>query len=200
MNLQGLDYNTQRPRLVLPEYGREVQQMVEACKTIADRDKRLQYAKQITSVMLSRVPSLRQNQNYQQTLWDHLYLLGKGSLDIDWPMDPKGAKQLETKPEPIPLNKEGVRMRHYGRLVGELCDRLKQMEEGPERDELARLTANQMRRMLLDWGHGSTEAERIMGDLADMTDGKIQLNAKQFKFDEYRPLPPQQGGKKRKKR
>ena len=59
MNLPGLDYNTQRPRLILPEYGREVQKMVEACKGVQDRAKRLQYAKQITQVMLSRVPSLR---------------------------------------------------------------------------------------------------------------------------------------------
>ena len=200
MNLPGLDYNTQRPRLILPEYGREVQKMVEACKGVQDRTKRLQYAKQITQVMLSRVPSLRQNQNYQQTLWDHLYLLGRGELDIDWPMDPKGAKQLELKPQPIPLNKQVIRARHYGRLVKELCDKLKQMEPGDERDELARLTANQMKRMLIDWGHGSTEPERILGDLADMTDGKIQLDAKLFKFDEYRPQPPQQGGKKRKRR
>ena len=200
MNIPGLDYNTQRPRLVLPEYGREVQRMVDLCRQLPDRDQRLACAKEITRLMLTRVPSLRQNQNYQQTLWDHLYLMAGGDLDIDWPMSPEGAKVMDERPQPVPLDKSRIRLRHYGRLVEELCKRLRDMPEGDERDELAWLTANQMRRMLIDWGHGSMDGERVLSDLADMTDGRIQIDVSQFQFEEYHPQPAQPSGKKKRKK
>ena len=201
MNSPGLDDNTQRPRLVLPEYGREIQEMVEACCQMTDRNQRLSAAKEIVRLMLTRVPALRQNHNYQQTLWDHLYIMAAGHLDIDWPMTPENTQHMAQQPDPIPRPEARIKQRHYGRLIEGVCLQLKQMPEGDERDELARQTANQMRRMLVDWGHGSTEGERVLSDLADMTDGVIQIDTQHFHFDEYRALPQQvMGGKRRKKR
>ena len=176
MNIQGLDYNTQREALQLPEYGREIQKMIEVAIALPTKEERLRCAKTIVKLMETKVPQIRSNADYKQTLWDHLYLMSRRQLDIDWPYDVSEAEKIHAKPEPLPLPQTSIRLRHYGRLVEELCEKLKTMPEGSERDELARLTANQMKRDLILWGHGSIDDEKVVDDIARMTDGIIQLN------------------------
>ena len=176
MNIQGLDYNTQREALQLPEYGREIQKMIEVAIALPTKEERLRCAKTIVKLMETKVPQIRSNADYKQTLWDHLYLMSRRQLDIDWPYDVSEAEKIHAKPEPLPLPQTSIRLRHYGRLVEELCEKLKTMPEGSERDELARLTANQMKRDLILWGHGSIDDEKVVDDIARMTDGVIQLN------------------------
>jgi hypothetical protein len=104
-------------------------------------------------------------------------------LDIDWPYDPDEAKHLATKPEPLPYPMQRIPLRHYGNMIFELFDKLKTMEPGKERDELVRLTANQMRRNLSQWSHSTSNDEIVASDLARYTDGVIQLDLDTFKFD-----------------
>jgi len=200
MNIQGLDYNTQRESLQLPEYGREIQKMVEYAVTIADRDERLQCAKSIVRMMETKVPQIRENADYKQTLWDHLYLMSHKQLDIDWPYDVSNAEKFHSKPEPMKLPQTNIKLRYYGRLIEELLQKLTAMPAGPERDELARLTANQMKRDLMQWGHGSMDDEKVVDDLARLTDGVIQLDLKQISLGRNNaPKEPQKrnGGKKK---
>ena len=202
MNISGLDYNTQRERLVLPEYGREVQKMVDYAIALPTKAERQRCAETIVKLMITKVPQLRENSNYEQTLWDHLYLMSHKQLDINWPYDVAEAEKLLAKPTPMPLPSRGdhVHLRHYGHLVEKLFERLKAMPAGAERDELARLTAGQMKRDLANWGHGSMDDERVASDLARFTDGKIQLAPGQLRPTrpeaDYRPDP--QRRKKRK--
>jgi hypothetical protein len=99
-----------------------------------------------------------------------------------------------------PKSQEIGRIRHYGRLVGEVFEKLKTMPEGPERDELVRVTANQMKRDLLTWGHGSMDDERIADDLARFTDGKIQIDLSSFHLDYVDAIVPDSSNGKRKKK
>ena len=138
MDIQGLDYNTQRHSLLMPEYGREIQKMVDHAVSLPSREDRLRCAKTIVTLMETKVPQIRENVNYQQTLWDHLYLMSDKQLDIDWPYDVSEAERILTKPSPMPRPVTSIGLRHYGRLVEELFERLKTMPEGPERDELTR--------------------------------------------------------------
>ncbi len=203
MNIQGLDYNTQRERLVMTEYGREIQKMVDHAITLPTKQERLRCAKAIVKLMESRNPQIRETNNYQQTLWDHLYIMSRQQLDIDWPYDISQAETIHSHPQPLqhPTRDGQNHLRHYGRLLTELFERLKQMEPGAERDELARLTANQMRRDQAAWGQGMASEERIVSDLARLTDGKIQLDMRTFRFERLNAAPQQQptGKKKRKK-
>ena len=199
MDIKGLDYNTQREPLLLPEYGREIQKMIDHAVGLPDRDERLRCAKTIVKLMETKVPHIRDNEDYKQTLWDHLYLMSGKQLDIDWPYDISHAEQILTKPQPMPLPKDGIRMRHYGRLVEELFERLKQMPAGAERDELVRLTANQMKRDLAQWGHGTIDDEKVADDLARFTDGVIQLDLSRFRFDRL-PAPEEQVKKNRRRK
>ena len=185
MDIKGLDYNTQREKLVLSEYGREIQKMVDVAIGLPTKEERMRCAKTIIRQMEMKNPQVRQSENYQQTLWDHLYLMSGKQLDIDWPYDVNNAEKISTKPQPMahPQSENISRYRHYGRLVGEVFEKLKTMPEGPERDELVRVTANQMKRDLLTWGHGSMDDERIADDLARFTDGKIQVDLSSFRLD-----------------
>lgn len=201
MDIQGLDYNTQRHSLLLPEYGREIQKMVDHAVSLPTREERLRCAKTIVRLMETKVPQIRENASYQQTLWDHLYLMSGKQLDIDWPYDVSEAERILTKPSPMPQPATSIRLRHYGRLVEELLERLKTMPEGPERDELTRLTANQMKRDLILWGHGSIDDEKVADDLARFTDGKVQLDLSSFSFERFVPTddtPVKRSGKKKK--
>ncbi|MDE5784398.1 MAG: DUF4290 domain-containing protein [Prevotella sp.] len=183
MDIQGLDYNTKRKQLLLPEYGREIQRMIDHAISLPDKEERLKCAKTIVKLMETKVPQIRENNGYEQTLWDHLYLMSHKQLDIDWPFDVSQAEKFLSKPEALPLPQGGIRLRHYGKLVSELLDRLKEMPEGNERDELIRLTANQMKRDLAQWGHGSTEDEKIADDMARLTNGAVQLDLGKFVFE-----------------
>ena len=199
MEIKGLDYNTQREKLLMPEYGREIQKMVDHAVGLADKAERLKCAKTIVRMMETKVPQIRDTADYQQTLWDHLYLMSGKQLDIDWPFDVSGAEKIHSKPAPVPLPQNRIRLRHYGKLVTELTDKLKTMPEGPERDELVRQTANQMKRDLLTWGHGSSDDEKVADDMARLTDGAGQLDLGRFRFDRVTAIAVDEGKKKKRK-
>ena len=199
MEIKGLDYNTQREKLLMPEYGREIQKMVDYAVGLADKAERLKCAKTIVRMMETKVPQIRDTADYQQTLWDHLYLMSGKQLDIDWPFDVSGAEKIHSKPAPVPLPQNRIRLRHYGKLVTELTDKLKTMPEGPERDELVRQTANQMKRDLLTWGHGSSDDEKVADDVARLTDGAVQLDLGRFRFDRVTAIAVDEGKKKKRK-
>ena len=184
MNIPGLDYNTQRERLVLPEYGREVQQMVDYCVGIKDRAERQHCANSIIAVMERMMPRTQDNaDDHRHKLWDHLALMSGFRLDIDYPYDISEAHRMLQKPAPMHYPMKRIPVRHYGNMMFELFNRLKTMPDGPERTELIRLAANQMKRDLIQWGHGSSDDEKVASDLADYTDGKVQLDLDSFKFD-----------------
>ena len=199
MNRQGLDYNTGREKLLMPEYGREIQKMVDYAVSLPSKEERLKCANTIVRMMLTKVPQIRENAGYEQTLWDHLYLMSGKQLDIDWPFDVTGAEKIHSKPAPIPLPQNRIRLRHYGKLVEELLEKLKTMPEGDERTELVRQTANQMKRDLLTWGHGSADDEKVADDIARLTDGAIQLDLGKFRFEKVTAISIDEGKKKKKK-
>lgn len=199
MNIEGLDYNTQRERLVLPEYGREIQSMVDYAVSLPEKEDRQRCALAIVDVMKRMVPQTTDSKSHDQKLWDHLALMSNFKLDIDWPYDINNAQQITQKPEPVDYPMKAIPVRHYGCLVFELFEKLKQMEPGKERDELARFTANQMKRDLVLWSHGSSDDEKVASDLANYTDGKIQIDLSKFKFNKV-DMKDLEGGRKKKKR
>ena len=202
MNIKGLDYNTQREKLLLPEYGREVQKMIAHAASLPDKNERLRCARTIVKLMENKNPQVRENENYQQKLWDHLYLMSHKQLDIDWPYDVSGAEKITSKPAPMahPKGADQIHLRHYGLLIEQLFEKLKTMPAGKDRDELVRVTANQMKRDLMAWGHGSMDDERVASDLARYTDGKIQIDLSTFRFERISAANANEGGRRKKKK
>lgn len=198
MNIKGLDYNTQREKLVMPEYGREIQKMIDYAIGLPTKDERQKCAQAIVKMMETKVPQQRDNTDYRQMLWDHLFLMSRRQLDINWPYDVSAAEKLHDKPQPIPLPKDHTRLRHYGKLIEELFEKLKTMPAGEERDTLACYTANQMKRNLGTWGHGSMDDEKVASDLAHYTDGVIQLDLSTFRFEKFTVVDDSKKTKKKK--
>ena len=137
-----------------------------------------------------------------QTLWDHLALMSNFQLDIDYPVEITTEEKLTSKPSPVPYPAKSVYVRHYGQSLFQIFEKLKTMEPGEERDALVARTANQMKRCLLMYGHGNGDAEKVADDLARFTDGKIQLDIYNFKFDkiDVRSMQQQQTNNKKKKK
>ena len=202
MNIEGLDYNTQRERIKLNEYGREIQQMVDYCVSIPDREERQVCAEAIIDTMRKMNPSDQNINDRMQTLWDHLAVMSDFKLDIDYPVEITTAEQMASKPEPVAYPNTRIPVRHYGRALFELFETLKTMEPGEERDTLVRMTANQMKRCLLLWGHGNGDDEKVADDLARFTDGIIQLDLDSFRFDriDVQSIAQQAKQKKQKKK
>ena len=183
MDIKGLDYNTKRETLLLPEYGREIQRMVDYAIGCPTRDERNACAHTIVRMMGTKVPNATETNDGIRALWDHLYIMGRGQLDIDWPYDMSEAVKITQKPQPMPIRKNHVKLRHYGHLVEECFDILKTMPNGRERDKLIYLTANQMKRDLAIWGRGTMDDERVADDLARFTDGCVQLDINNMQLE-----------------
>ena len=183
MNIPGLDYNTQREKLILPQYGREIQNMVDHAVGLPTKEERQRCAEAIVSIMDRMNAQNRGNVDHMEKLWDHLALMANFKLDIDYPCDVSQALKIAAKPEPMPYPMSNIPVRHYGKLLFEAFEELKAMEPGNRRDAFVRSVANQMKRSLMQWGHGTSVDEKIASDLARFTDGKIQLDLDTFKFE-----------------
>ena len=199
MNIEGLDYNTQRERLLMPEYGREIQKMVDHAVSLPSREERQQCAETIISIMERMFPANSGSADHRHKLWDHLALMSNFQLDIDWPCDVSQAARIASRPEPLGYPMKDIPVRHYGNMIFESFEQLKTMPEGPERDELARQTANHMKRDLYQWSHGSADDEKVISDLARFTDGVIQLDPKKFVFEKINEREFSEKQRKRKK-
>lgn len=183
-----MDYNTHRSKMRMPEYGRNIHLMVEYCKDIADREERLACAEYIVSIMKQQHPVAKQEQaNHEERMWDHLAIMSNFELDIDYPVDISRAEKVSERPNPLPIPKRHIPVRHYGNLVIKTLEHVCTMEDGPERDELLRLVANQMKRDLMTYGNAAPDNDRVISDIANFTDGKVQIDPAKFKFDFIMP-------------
>lgn len=198
MNIEGLDYNTQREKLVLPEYGREVQSMVDYAVALTNRADRQRCANAIVAIMKRMFPQPAETEGYERKLWDHLALMSDFKLDIDYPYDIEEARTIQSKPSPMPYPMKRIPVRHYGNMMFEVLGMLKDMPKGPGREELVRLAANQMKRDLVLWGHGSSDNEKVASDMARYTDGKVQLDLGSFRFERF--VPEARGTEKKQRR
>ena len=195
-----LSYNTQQKALRLPEYGRNIQQMVDHCLTIADREERTRCAYTIVKAMATLLPEPRDTEESKRKLWDHLAIMADFKLDIDWPYEVIQADPLSTEPEKIPYQYLNIRYRHYGRGIEQLISKALQMEEGPERTELCRLIANHMKKLMLAVNRDGVDDAKIFKDLAEMSHGNIIIRPEEMHLHQFKVAPAPASGKKKKKK
>lgn len=199
MDIKGLDYNTQRNKLVLPEYGREIQKMVDYALTLTNPEERQKCAEAIIAIMMRVAPQPATGEEATHKYWDHLAVMSDFKLDIEYPFDINQAHSMSEKPQPLKYPKGFNPVRHYGAMLFETFKKLENMPAGEERDRLVEMTANHMKHCLMEFGHGSADNEKVAGDLAHFTNGKIQLDLDTFKFANV-AAPRQQQEKKKKRK
>jgi hypothetical protein len=192
------DYNTQRKRMALPEYGRNVQKMVDHIKTIEDRKERNRAARTIISIMGNLNPHLRDEGDFRHKLWDHLALIAAFELDIDSPYPiPEPSKFME-KPKQVPYKQGEVRFLHYGRVTELMIEAAVEKPEGPEREYLTILILNQMKKSYVTWNRSQVADEVIINDMKLLSKGKLKM-IEGLKLLEVKELvQPQQTQQKRK--
>ncbi|MCD8288477.1 MAG: DUF4290 domain-containing protein [Prevotella sp.] len=175
MDIKGLDYNTMRQRLELPEYGREVQRMVEHALAVTDRSERQRCAEAIVETMQRVSPQTGKEDASRRKYWDHLALMADFKLDIDYPVDIEEARSIHTRPQRVAYSAPDSRACHYGALLFRLFDKLKAMPAGEERDRLTVQTATIMRRCLKEYSRNNADDAKIADDLAYYTEGVIDV-------------------------
>lgn len=166
----------------MPEYGRGVQQMVDMCKKIQNRRLRQRCAEKIVETMKRLHPEMKRLGNLQQRLWDHLAIMANFELDIDYPCDVSHAVKMTQRPGTVFIKKHKIPVRHYGRLVFTSLDYICRLPDGEKRNALIRKTANQMKRDLVRFGNAAPDNDRVIKDIAEYTDGQVQIDPKKFKF------------------
>lgn len=197
------NYNSQLKKLALPEYGRNIQQMVDYCCTIGDREERTKCAYSIIATMGNLFPQLRDEPDYAHKLWDHLAIMSDFKLDIDFPFEVVKAETLDTKPDPMSYKLEPIKLRHYGKLIERMIGRAVEYPDGEEKDALIMLIANHMKKQIFQINKEDVDDEKIFNDLAYYSKGKIQLSTDSHSLHQFKEAPSaankQQGKKKKKK-
>ncbi|MDD4031906.1 MAG: DUF4290 domain-containing protein [Bacteroidales bacterium] len=170
------DYNTSRSRLILPEYGRNIQKMVDYAVGLESREERNRAAQAIIAVMGCINPHLRDVSDFKHKLWDHLAIMSDFKLDIDFPYDLPERETFQTKPHPVSYPGNQIKCRHYGKIIEEMIKEAVKMEEGELKSHLKLLIANYIKRSYLTWNRDSVDDESILADMLALSGGKLSLD------------------------
>lgn len=168
-------YNTERVRLYIPEYGRNVQKMVDYLKTIEDREKRNAQAKAVIKVMEILNPAVHLQDNYEQKLWDHLFIISGFDLDVDAPYPMPEPESLNEHPMPVPIQKTQIKASHYGRNIENMLSLIAEHEEGEVKTAMIRTLAGYMKQQYLIWNKDTVTDETIFQDIERLSDGRIKV-------------------------
>jgi hypothetical protein len=168
-------YNSNRPHLIIPEYGRNIQRMVEYAQTLEDKEERTKCVRAILSVMGQLFPYLRDIEDFNHKLWDHLHIMAKFELEVDSAYPKPDAEHLQSKPEPMPYPNNVIQFGHYGHYVERLINKCAALEDGEEKRAFALSIANLMKYNATNWNRNIVHDDVILKDLNFMSKGKIKL-------------------------
>ena len=170
-----LEYNTHREKLTLPEYGRLVQKMVEQVKSIQDREKRSQQARAVVRTMELLNPSIHQQENWERTLWDNLFVMADYDLDIDSPYPKPQKSDIHETPQTVPVEKKPLKAMHYGRNILNVIDLVSGLEDGELKTQMIHDLAVYMRTQYLIWNKDSVSDETIFADIEKLSEGRVKV-------------------------
>ena len=170
-----MDYNTQREKLIMPEYGRYVQKMLEQIKCIPDKEKRSEQARTVVNSMGILNPHLRDMNDFKHKLWDHLFVIADFDLDIDAPYPMPASESFHRPPQQITLEDKPLKVNYYGRNIQNLAEALAQKPQSPERDEMVVALAYYMRKQYLIWNKESVDDQTIFNDLIMLSQGRLRV-------------------------
>lgn len=178
--MESLQYNTKRKPLIIPEYGRHIQLMIEQAKEKTDAEERNKLAKAIIGVMGNLNPHLRDVPDFQHKLWDQLFIMSGFDFDVDSPFEKPQKEVLETKPEKLAYPQNHPKYRFYGNNIKNMIDVAVNWEEGELKDVLVFTIANHMKKCFLSWNKDTVEDVVILAHLDELSNGKLKVSAQQL--------------------
>tara|TARA_R110000787_G_scaffold32138_17_gene84994 strand:- start:10498 stop:11157 length:660 start_codon:yes stop_codon:yes gene_type:complete len=170
-----LEYNAERPHLIIPEYGRHIQKLVDHCIALETKEERNEMALAIVDVMGNLQPHLRDVPDFKHKLWDQLYIMSDFKLDADSPYEIPSKEELQEKPEPLAYPKSANKFRFYGNNIQIMIDTALTWEEGEMKEALVYTIANHMKKCFLNWNKDTVEDDVIFKHLFELSDGKIDI-------------------------
>lgn len=171
-----MEYNTSLPKMIIPEYGRNIQKMIDFAMTVKDREERNKVARAIIDVMGQLNPHLRDVTDFKHKLWDHIFIISDFKLDVDSPYPMPTAETFQTKPDRVAYPSNDIRYKHYGKTVERIIAKGKEYPAGAEKDALVEQIANLMKRSYLTWNRDSVNDEVILKQLEELSKGQLKLS------------------------
>lgn len=169
-----MEYNTARDKLIISEYGRNFQKIVNEIVAEPDKKIRTEMTERLVEIMSSFNTEVASKEDYKHTLYDHVYIMSDGKLDIDFPYplpDPKENK-IVSKPK---YNTNNIKLRPYGKYIQTIIEKAVDYEDGLEKEELVKTIANILKKMYLNWNRDSVDDELIFEHLDLLSDGQLKL-------------------------
>lgn len=170
-----MEYNSGRTRLIIPEYGRHIQKLIDYAVSLEDREERNKIARAIVNVMGQLNPQLRDITDFKHKLWDHLFIISDFKLDVDSPYDKPTALTYRVKPQTVPYPAKKIKFRHYGRIVEQVIEEITALEDGPKKDQLVINLANFMKMLYVNWNKDSVTDEVIFEHVKLLSNGKLSV-------------------------
>lgn len=170
-----MEYNTAREKIVISEYGRNIQVMIRHLMDIEDRKQRTEAAYFIVNVMAQMNPQVKESNDYMHKLWDHLHIIAQYELDVDGPYPKPTPEMQKKKPEHVGYQKNNIRYGHYGQYIYDVVKKVKEMEDGPKKQAILINIANQMKRDYLNWNRDTVNDLLILDDLYKISGEEIAL-------------------------
>ena len=170
-----MDYNTQREKLILPEYGRHVQKMIEQVMAIPDKEKRSEQARAVVQVMSTLNPGIREFSDFKHKLWDHAHVISGFGLDIDSPFPAPEPSVINSRPDRIELPAKPIKAACYGRNIENMIDLIAGRPDDEVKKEMIRYLATYMRQQYLIWNKDNVAEETIFADIEKLSEGRLKV-------------------------
>ncbi len=169
------DYNTTRKKLILAEYGRNVQNMVQYICGLPTKNERNRYAQVVIDLMGFLNPHLRDVADFKHKLWDHLHIISDFKIDVDSPYPKPSEDAIRFKPAPLAYPQQRIKYKHYGRMIELMMEKAKSAEDPERKQQMVKVIANTMKIAYVAWNKDTVADETIIKDLREMSNGELQL-------------------------
>lgn len=196
-----LPYNTDNKPIVLPEFGRNVEGLVNYCCSIEDREERNRCAYALVEMMSNLFPELIGENGDRRQIWDHLNIMSEFRLDVDFPCEVVTKEKLNPKPDRIPYTASSMRYRHYGKNIEKMIETVAEMEDSAEKDVLISMIAHHMKKLMLTHNKEGVDDAKILRDLSEYSGGRINLDPTKYLLHEFKEVElvgPSKNKKKKK--
>ena len=174
--METLQYNTKKTQLIIPEYGRHVQLMINQIMETQDRDERNKMAKAVIGIMGNMNPHLRDVPDFQHKLWDQLFIMSNFELDVDSPYEKPQKEVLAQKPERLAYPQRNPKYRFYGNNIKSMINVTSNWEDGDLKNALVYNIANHMKKCFLNWNKDTVQDEVILNHLFELSDNKLKVS------------------------
>ena len=174
-----LAYNTDTTKLVIPEYGRNIQKMVQHAIKIEDTEQRNKSANVIIKVMDLINPNTNNSnsEEHAQKLWAHLHIISNFELEVESPYKKPEKESYQSKPDEVPYPKNDIRFKHYGKIMEDMVKSASELSEGEDKEKLVKHIANLLKTSYLQWNRDSVNDSLIIKQLEELSAGKLTISA-----------------------